>query len=74
MTSADTLSQIAKEVSICTNCALHESRKKAVPGEGPANAEIMFIGEDLASTRTSRGVRSWAQLESFWINCWNKPA
>ena len=45
MSVADTLSQIAKEVSICTNCALHESRKKAVPGEGPANAEIMFIGE-----------------------------
>jgi DNA polymerase len=24
---------------------LHESRKKSVPGDGPANAEIMFIGE-----------------------------
>ena len=45
MTVEDTLAQIAKEVSVCTNCALHESRKKAVPGEGPANAEIMFIGE-----------------------------
>lgn len=40
-----TLTQIAREVSACTNCALHHSRKKAVPGEGPANAEIMFIGE-----------------------------
>ncbi len=45
MTVEDTLIQIAKEVSVCTNCALHESRKKAVPGEGPADAEIMFIGE-----------------------------
>ena len=45
MSVEDTLSRIAKEVFICTNCALHESRKKAVPGEGPANAEIMFIGE-----------------------------
>jgi len=45
MSVEDTLSQIAKEVSVCTNCALHESRKKAVPGEGPAQAEIMFIGE-----------------------------
>lgn len=45
MTSEDTLAQIAKEVSICVNCALHESRKKSVPGEGPADAEIMFIGE-----------------------------
>ncbi|MEP7136425.1 MAG: uracil-DNA glycosylase [Chloroflexota bacterium] len=45
MSTEDTLAQIAKEVSVCTNCALHESRKKSVPGEGPADAEIMFIGE-----------------------------
>ena len=45
MSTEDTLAQIAKEVSVCTNCTLHESRKKSVPGEGPANAEIMFIGE-----------------------------
>ncbi len=45
MTSEETLAQIAKEVSVCTNCALHESRKKSVAGEGPADAEIMFIGE-----------------------------
>jgi uracil-DNA glycosylase len=41
----DTLAQIAKEVAVCTKCQLHNSRKKAVPGEGPAHAEIMFIGE-----------------------------
>lgn len=45
MTAEETLAQIAKDVSICTNCALHEGRKKSVPGDGPANAEIMFIGE-----------------------------
>ena len=45
MTPEETLAQIAKEVSTCTSCALHESRKKSVPGEGPADAEIMFIGE-----------------------------
>jgi len=45
MSTEDTLAQIAKEVSVCMNCTLHESRKKSVPGEGPANAEIMFIGE-----------------------------
>jgi len=45
LNAEEALSQIAKEVSVCTNCALHESRKKSVPGEGPANAEIMFIGE-----------------------------
>jgi len=45
MNADETLTQIAKEVSVCTNCELHRSRKKAVPGEGPARAEIMFIGE-----------------------------
>jgi len=45
MSVEETIAQIAKEVSVCTKCALHEGRKKSVPGEGPANAEIMFIGE-----------------------------
>lgn len=45
MTAEETLAQLAREVSICTKCALHESRKKSVPGDGPADAEIMFIGE-----------------------------
>lgn len=45
MNPAEELKQIAKEVSVCTRCKLHFSRKNAVPGEGPANAEIMFIGE-----------------------------
>jgi DNA polymerase len=45
MSAEETLARIAKEVSVCTKCPLHTSRKKAVPGEGPATAEIMFIGE-----------------------------
>jgi DNA polymerase len=45
MTAEETLAQIAQEVAVCTLCPLHETRKKAVAGEGPANAEIMFIGE-----------------------------
>ncbi len=39
------LKEVAQEVSVCTKCDLQFSRKKAVPGEGPANAKIMFIGE-----------------------------
>jgi len=40
-----TLNQIAQDVSDCQKCILHYSRKNAVPGEGPADADIMFIGE-----------------------------
>jgi DNA polymerase len=43
--SSDVLAQIDAEVSNCQACALYHSRKNAVPGEGPAKSEIMFIGE-----------------------------
>ena len=45
MNKTEELQAIAKEVAVCTKCILHHSRKLAVPGEGPANADIMFIGE-----------------------------
>lgn len=45
MGAEEILAQIAQEVSVCQKCPLHHSRKKSVPGEGPVNSEIMFIGE-----------------------------
>ena len=45
MNPQEVLKQVSQEVSGCTKCVLQYSRKLAVPGEGPANAEIMFIGE-----------------------------
>ena len=45
MNSDDVLKQVSQDVAVCKKCVLHHSRKKAVPGEGPASAEIMFIGE-----------------------------
>jgi uracil-DNA glycosylase family 4 len=45
MTPDEILAQIAMEVNRCTKCDLHYSRKNGVPGEGPSQAEIMFIGE-----------------------------
>ena len=39
------LDQIAEQVRDCRRCALAEGRTNAVPGVGPPDAEIMFIGE-----------------------------
>lgn len=39
------LAQIAEEIKVCTRCELHRTRTKSVPGEGPADARIMLIGE-----------------------------
>ena len=45
MDAEEALAQVTQEVSVCTRCELHRTRKNAVSGEGPANAEIMLIGE-----------------------------
>jgi len=36
---------LAREVSACQKCILGRARTRAVPGEGPPDAKIMFIGE-----------------------------
>jgi DNA polymerase len=39
------LSEIAAEVRVCTLCELSQSRTNAVPGTGPDDADVFFIGE-----------------------------
>jgi uracil-DNA glycosylase len=45
MSAEKELEAIAEEVKVCTKCKLYKGAKNAVPGEGPTDAEIMFIGE-----------------------------
>jgi uracil-DNA glycosylase family 4 len=40
-----TLTELYEEIARCQRCILAQSRKKPVPGEGPQNAQILFIGE-----------------------------
>ncbi len=39
------LRQLEEAIRTCTRCRLHLTRTQAVPGDGPYDAEIMFIGE-----------------------------
>ena len=39
------LSELYQEIAACQRCDLAKYRTRAVPGEGPENAEILFIGE-----------------------------
>ena len=39
------LKEISTQVAVCEQCKLHHSRKNSVPGEGPHDADILFIGE-----------------------------
>jgi len=39
------LTDLYKEICRCQKCPIAQSRTRVVPGEGPENPEIMFIGE-----------------------------
>ncbi|MGZ6268112.1 MAG: uracil-DNA glycosylase [Candidatus Limnocylindrales bacterium] len=39
------LDAIGAEVAVCTRCRLHQTRTRAVPGEGTAATEVLFVGE-----------------------------
>ena len=39
------LTELYEDVANCQECILAQGRKNPVPGEGPENAEIVFIGE-----------------------------
>ena len=40
-----TLTELYEEIAGCQRCILAQSRKNPVPGEGPQNAQVLFIGE-----------------------------
>jgi uracil-DNA glycosylase len=39
------LTELYREIEICRECELARHRTKVVPGEGPEDAELFFIGE-----------------------------
>ena len=55
MSDEQELEKLAKQIEVCTRCELHLSRKRAVPGEGPTHAEIMFIGEGPGARENEQG-------------------
>lgn len=49
------LTDLYKQIIVCTNCELHHTRIKGVPGEGPENARMMFIGEGPGFNENQQG-------------------
>ncbi len=45
MERAQRLEHLARGIQHCHRCPLHRERRHAVPGEGPADAAVMFVGE-----------------------------
>jgi DNA polymerase len=55
MKAQEALDTLAQQISVCKKCELHQGRTKAVPGEGPTHAEIMFIGEAPGASEDKQG-------------------
>ncbi|VVB80846.1 Uracil DNA glycosylase superfamily protein [uncultured archaeon] len=51
----DSLSKISKETWNCKKCNLYKNAVHAVPGEGPANAKVFFIGQAPGETEDKTG-------------------
>src|SRR6266704_1691558 len=49
------LATVHSEIVGCTRCELHKSRKNAVPGEGPTDAKVMFVGEGEGQNEDEQG-------------------
>ncbi len=49
------LEEIYREIRECRRCPLHKYRKNPVPGEGPVNARVMFVGEAPGKTEDETG-------------------
>lgn len=45
MSESSELEALHQQIATCEKCILHKSRVKAVPGVGPVDADILFIGE-----------------------------
>jgi DNA polymerase len=63
------LEHLARAIHTCQHCPLNRLRIAAVPGEGPARAEILFIGEAPGANEDRQGRpfvgRSGALLEKL---------
>ena len=51
----EALEAIADEVRACTACRLHSGRRRAVPGEGSAGTEVVFVGEGPGANEDEQG-------------------
>ncbi len=49
------LEVIASEVRVCHRCRLSQTRTKAVPGEGHADTEVVFVGEGPGQREDQQG-------------------
>jgi len=59
------LNELYEQIKCCHNCELAETRNKVVPGEGPEDASILFIGEAPGANEDQQGRPFVGQAGAF---------
>ena len=59
------LKELYKEINQCQDCNLYKSRTKVVPGDGPEDSELLFIGEAPGWNEDQQGLPFVGQAGSF---------
>ncbi|MGD6806211.1 MAG: uracil-DNA glycosylase [Candidatus Bathyarchaeia archaeon] len=49
------MEEISKQVQQCRKCRLWQTAKRGVPGEGPLNAKVMFVGQNPGAEEDETG-------------------
>jgi len=65
VTVAEEANALYDEVRSCQRCALAQTRTHAVPGDGPLDAEVMFIGEAPGVNEDRQGLPFVGQAGAF---------
>lgn len=50
------LEKVHSQIMLCTLCDLFKGRTNAVPGDGPGNAQVMFVGEGPGQNEDKQGL------------------
>jgi uracil-DNA glycosylase family 4 len=66
------LAALAAEVASCVKCSLSANRNKTVPGEGPFDPEVLFIGEAPGAEEDRTG-RPFVGAAGKYLDTWLPP-
>lgn len=68
----DLLQRLHQEILACRLCDLHKTRTQAVPGTGPLEAEMMFVGEAPGRDEDLQGEPFVGQAGQLLTQCMEK--
>ena len=68
--TSDSIDNLRREAASCQACPLWIGASQTVFGEGPANAEIMFVGEHPEMRKIATDARSSGRPDACWTKRW----